>query len=118
MALTLAQLREAAAKLPETRDVQVDELGGVVRVRRLTAGECVDLGGDFGKSATIEQRSAAMDRACAWAIVDDSGGQVFSSVDQFRELRLPFGLVAQVFGVIADMSGLFVDNSVEDAAKN
>jgi hypothetical protein len=113
MVLGLSQIQAAAAAIPQTKDLDVAELGGVIRIRRLDAEQCVAMAPQLESD-----RVGAMYAAWWCCCIDADGGQVFGSVEQVKALGLPFGVVAQVFAEIAELSGLLANDEVRARAKN
>ena len=116
--LSFDAIRSAAENLPRTKDFEVAELGGTLRLRRLDAGQCVALAGGLDGAASVEARTEAMCRAWSHAVIGEDGEPLFPSGEAVADLGLPFGVVAQVFGEIAQLSGLFADDEVKRKAKN
>lgn len=118
MALLTKDQILSASDMP-TRDVEVPEWGGTVRVRSLTAAErdefeaSVAQAGPDGKSNLKNVRA----RLCMRALVDDAGSQMFSQGDIALLGRKSAKALDRVFDAARELSGMRKED-VEGLAKN
>jgi hypothetical protein len=105
----------------ETREVDVPEWGGVVRVKALNgydrdAYQASML--QFQKNGQASPELGNMTaKLVSWAIVDDDGNRMFNELDIGRLGQKSAAALDRVSNVVAEMSGL-TEKSVEAATEN
>jgi hypothetical protein len=104
----------------ETRDVEVPEWGGTVRVRALTGTERDSL-----EASTIEGKGKNKDvnlqnfraKLCVRAIIDENGQRIFEDADIVALGRKSSGALSKVYNAAAELSGIS-DKDVDELTKN
>lgn len=104
----------------ETREVEVPEWGGTVRVRALSGIEREKWEAGVWKTHRGEQvldRLGMRAKLVVRCLVDADGAQLFPESDAGKLGRKSSKVIEQLFEVVAEMSGLG-ENAVEELARN
>lgn len=104
----------------ETRDIDVPEWGGTVRVRALTGVER-----DALEASAIQGKGKNRDvnltnfraKLCARAIVDEQGKRIFEDADIAALGRKSSGALSKVYNLAAELSGIS-EADVDELTKN
>lgn len=115
--LNLEQLRAVPAL--ETRDVDVPELGGTVRVRAWTGADKDQFDYLLDKRPKTEKGDIRGVRAAAIvaSLVDETGQRLLTADDISRVEGWPDGAVERLWDAVSEMNRLGT-NAVEEAEKN
>jgi hypothetical protein len=99
-----------AADDSATIDVEVPEWGGIVKVRKLTAGESIEFG-------EIQQRDSLL-KLIELCAVDERGARLFSKDDLGRLASKAYDVCIRLHVAAAKLNGLAGNPSAQAAAKN
>lgn len=119
MPLSAEEVRAAAARLRKTEDVNVEEMGGAVRLRSLSAGDIVRL--EFEKKQALLAGKDVEEIAFEYVArswVDHQGEPLFPLEEGIAVARsLDEKPYATLVRAVLRLNGI-TDTAVEDAKKN
>ncbi len=115
--LTKSQILQSRPR--ETRDIHVEEFGGVVRIRALTTSERSRFESSLQTKGKSDPKKVVLvrEKLLVQSVVDDSGNLMFSEADIPALSAQPAKAVEKIFNAIQELSG-FSDVDVESLEKN